>query len=121
MGIFYLGLLLGSLLTPVLGGVLVQGFGWLVTMWFLVIYGGVMVVVLLFGLPGTLKRTLQVQRREQGQDADHSHDATSNSPSSYPHRHAVHQRTYAACSLSVEPFHCGTSGRASQPASTWPQ
>ncbi|KAK3945836.1 major facilitator superfamily domain-containing protein [Diplogelasinospora grovesii] len=57
MGIFYLGPLLGPLFGPIIGGALTQGFGWRSTMWFLSIYGGVMLCMILFGLPETLRRT----------------------------------------------------------------
>ncbi|KAK3904153.1 hypothetical protein C8A05DRAFT_32077 [Staphylotrichum tortipilum] len=59
MGIFYLGPLVGPLCAPIIGGALSQGFGWRATMWFLSIYGGVMILLLIFGLPETLPRPPQ--------------------------------------------------------------
>ncbi|KAK4131122.1 MFS general substrate transporter [Trichocladium antarcticum] len=56
MGIFYLGPLMGPLLSPIIGGALVEAFGWRATMWFLAIYGGVMLLMLLFCLPETLAK-----------------------------------------------------------------
>ncbi|KAK4246762.1 hypothetical protein C7999DRAFT_32821 [Corynascus novoguineensis] len=56
MGIFYLGPLVGPLCSPIIGGSLTEGFGWRATMWFLSIYGGVMLLMLLFCLPETLAR-----------------------------------------------------------------
>ncbi len=56
MGIFYLGPLVGPLCAPIIGGALAQGFGWRATMWFLSIYGGVMIFLLIFGLPETLPK-----------------------------------------------------------------
>ncbi|KAH6631060.1 major facilitator superfamily domain-containing protein [Chaetomium sp. MPI-SDFR-AT-0129] len=56
MGIFYLGPLVGPLCAPIIGGALAQGFGWRATMWFLAIFGGVMLLMLLFCLPETLPR-----------------------------------------------------------------
>ncbi|AEO55914.1 hypothetical protein MYCTH_101107 [Thermothelomyces thermophilus ATCC 42464] len=56
MGIFYLGPLVGPLCAPIIGGALTQGFGWRATMWFLSIYGGVMLLMLLFCLPETLAK-----------------------------------------------------------------
>jgi MFS family permease len=56
MGIFYLGPLVGPLCAPIIGGALAQGFGWRSTMWFLSIYGAVMLLMLLFCLPETLAR-----------------------------------------------------------------
>jgi len=57
MGFFYLGPLIGPLLSPIIGGSLAQGFGWRATMWFLAIFGGVMLLLLLFCLPETLTRS----------------------------------------------------------------
>lgn len=54
MGFFYLGPLMGPLLAPFIGGALSQGLGWRSTMWLLVIYGGVMLIALIFALPETL-------------------------------------------------------------------
>ncbi|KAK3370297.1 major facilitator superfamily domain-containing protein [Podospora didyma] len=56
MGIFYLGPLTGPLFAPIIGGALSQAFGWRSTMWFLAIYGGVMLLFLFFGLPETLPK-----------------------------------------------------------------
>ncbi|KAL2258185.1 hypothetical protein VTK26DRAFT_8614 [Humicola hyalothermophila] len=56
MGIFYLGPLMGPLLSPIIGGALVEGFDWRATMWFLSIFGGVMLVMILFCLPETLAK-----------------------------------------------------------------
>ncbi|KAH6845004.1 major facilitator superfamily domain-containing protein [Chaetomium sp. MPI-CAGE-AT-0009] len=56
MGIFYLGPLVGPLCAPIIGGALTQGFGWRATMWFLSIYGVIMLLMLLFCLPETLAR-----------------------------------------------------------------
>jgi multidrug resistance protein len=55
MGIFYLGPLCGPLLAPIIGGLLAQGFNWRATQWFTVIYGGIMIVFIVFALPETLK------------------------------------------------------------------
>ncbi len=56
MGIFYLGPLVGPLCAPIVGGALAQGFGWRATMWFLSIYGGIMILLLIFCLPETLAK-----------------------------------------------------------------
>jgi len=56
MGIFYLGPLIGPLFAPIIGGALAQGFGWRSTMWFLVIYGGLIIIMIVFCLPETLAR-----------------------------------------------------------------
>ncbi|WQF88728.1 Putative major facilitator superfamily, MFS transporter superfamily [Colletotrichum destructivum] len=56
MSIFYLGPLTGPLLAPIIGGALSQRFGWQSTMWALAIYGGLVLVMILFCLPETLAR-----------------------------------------------------------------
>ena len=55
MGIFYLGPLMGPLLAPIIGGVLGETLGWRSTMWFLAIFGAVLVLFLFLALPETLK------------------------------------------------------------------
>lgn len=51
MGIFYLGPLMGPLLAPIIGGALAERLGWRSTLWFLAIYGGVLLIFLFFALP----------------------------------------------------------------------
>ena len=51
MGIFYLGPLCGPLFAPILGGALADRFGWRSTQWFLVIFGGAILVFLFLALP----------------------------------------------------------------------
>ena len=51
MGIFYLGPLMGPLFAPIIGGALAQRFGWRSTLWFLAIYGSVLLIFLFFCLP----------------------------------------------------------------------
>ncbi|WEW60428.1 hypothetical protein PRK78_005914 [Emydomyces testavorans] len=60
MGIFYLGPLCGPLLAPIIGGALSQVWDWRSTQWFLAVYGGVVFLLLLFGLPETLVRQKRV-------------------------------------------------------------
>ena len=55
MGIFYMGPLMGPLLAPIIGGALAQKWGWRSTLWFLAIFGGVVLIFLFFALPETLK------------------------------------------------------------------
>ena len=55
MGIFYLGPLCGPLLAPIIGGALAQGLGWRSSMWFQVIYGAIIWLLVVFFLPETLK------------------------------------------------------------------
>ncbi|KAI0199065.1 major facilitator superfamily domain-containing protein [Astrocystis sublimbata] len=56
MGIFYLGPLCGPGIAPIIGGALTQAFGWRSTLWFLVIFAGVLFLLILFCLPETLGR-----------------------------------------------------------------
>lgn len=55
MSIFYLGPLCGPLLAPIIGGALAQKWGWRATQWFLALYGGVILLFLVFAFPETLK------------------------------------------------------------------
>ncbi|KAL4938128.1 hypothetical protein BDV06DRAFT_215333 [Aspergillus oleicola] len=57
MGIFYLGPLCGPLIAPIVGGALAQRWEWRSTMWFFSAYGGVVVALIVLGLPETLKST----------------------------------------------------------------
>lgn len=59
MGIFYLGPLCGPLIAPIVGGALAQRWHWRSTMWFFSAYGGVVVILILLGLPETLSRANQ--------------------------------------------------------------
>ncbi|KAI1500805.1 major facilitator superfamily transporter multidrug resistance [Biscogniauxia marginata] len=61
MGIFYLGPLMGPLLAPIIAGALTETFGWRSTMWFLSVYGALVFVLVLFGVPETLARQKQQQ------------------------------------------------------------
>lgn len=54
MGYFYIGPLCGPLFAPIIGGALAERWGWRSTMWFMVIFGGIVWVLILFGLPETL-------------------------------------------------------------------
>ncbi|RDW56957.1 MFS antiporter QDR3 [Coleophoma crateriformis] len=54
MGIFYVGPLCGPGISPIIGGALTQGLGWRSTLWFLTIFGGVMLILIIFCLPETL-------------------------------------------------------------------
>jgi MFS family permease len=56
ISIFYLGPLAGPLFLPLVGGALTQKFGWRSTMWFLVAYGGLVLLLILLALPETLPK-----------------------------------------------------------------
>lgn len=65
MSIFYLGPLLGPLIAPILGGVLTQHWGWRATMWFLAIYGVIIIIMLFFLLPETLARKAETAMTQE--------------------------------------------------------
>ncbi|KAL8794142.1 MAG: hypothetical protein Q9195_003327 [Heterodermia aff. obscurata] len=69
MGIFYLGPLMGPLLAPILGGILGEKLGWRSTQWALVIYGGILLIVLFFAQPETLKITRPLLEEPPGEMA----------------------------------------------------
>ncbi|KAF5101944.1 hypothetical protein D0Z00_000599 [Geotrichum galactomycetum] len=52
---FYLGPLVGPLVGPLAGGAIVERWGWKGTQWFMVIIGAVILMLLLFLLPETLR------------------------------------------------------------------
>ena len=72
MGIYYLGPLCGPLLSPIIGGALNEAWGWRSTQWFSVIYGGVIWLAILFGLPETLKARKSVIREAGGEAVQQS-------------------------------------------------
>src|SRR5579859_902097 len=55
LGIFGTGPLAGPSLGPIIGGALAQTLGWRAIFWFMAIFGGVFIVLLLFFLPETLR------------------------------------------------------------------
>jgi multidrug resistance protein len=55
MSIFYLGTLCGPVIAPIIGGALALRWDWRAPLWFLVIFGGVTFILVLFTLPETLK------------------------------------------------------------------
>ncbi|KAH6986023.1 major facilitator superfamily domain-containing protein [Ilyonectria sp. MPI-CAGE-AT-0026] len=84
MSIFYLGPLLGPLIAPIIGGVVTQELGWQATMWFLAIYGLIVLLMILFFLPETLARrkpeepssTAQTQELQQMRTMDSAKEKT---------------------------------------------
>lgn len=54
MGYFYIGPLCGPLFAPIVGGALAQRWGWRSTMWFMVVFGGLIFAFIIFALPETL-------------------------------------------------------------------
>ena len=75
MGIFYLGPLCGPLFAPVIGGALTEWLGWRSTQWFSVIYGGVMLLAIVFCLPETHKTSSIIAASNQ-----EAFDATGEDP-----------------------------------------
>ncbi len=73
MGIYYLGNLgVGLVLGPLLGGVLTESWGWRATQWFLAIYGGVVLVLVIFSLPETSPRQTVITVRLDKQEISRS-------------------------------------------------
>ncbi|OTA81396.1 hypothetical protein M434DRAFT_37543 [Hypoxylon sp. CO27-5] len=56
MGVFYIGPLYGPGIAPIIRGALTQGLGWRSTLRFLIIFGGVLLVMIFFCLPETLAK-----------------------------------------------------------------
>lgn len=56
MGWYYLGPLMGPFLSPILGGVVAQVWGWRATQWVMVIASGIADMLVLFLLPETLRK-----------------------------------------------------------------
>ncbi|KAL9128178.1 MAG: hypothetical protein Q9175_007582, partial [Cornicularia normoerica] len=66
IGIYYLGNLgVGLILGPLLGGILTEAWGWRATQWFLAIYGGVVLILIIFSLPETSPRQTVITVRLQ--------------------------------------------------------
>ena len=59
MGLFFLGPMAGPLVSPILGGILTEKFGWRSTQWATVIYGGIVWLSIVFFLPETSQRRLK--------------------------------------------------------------
>jgi multidrug resistance protein len=120
MGVFYLGPLCGPLLAPIIGGGLTQSLGWRATQWFLVIYGGLIIVLLVFTLPETLKKrrnfiqeanqethaSLQTEVEEIGvaegeKNANIGPDITASGTSSTPNPSLYHSTTRQSFKLQM--------------------
>ncbi|KAF8537264.1 putative MFS multidrug resistance transporter [Trichophaea hybrida] len=57
MGIFYLGPLMGPLIAPIIGGALSgSSFGWRSILWFLAVFGALIVAFVMFCLPETFRK-----------------------------------------------------------------
>ncbi|QWU89245.1 hypothetical protein CA3LBN_003568 [Candidozyma haemuli] len=69
LGLFYLGNLVSIFLAPVIGGAVSEAWGWRATMWVMVIACGLILVLVVFLLPETLRKddnmTLVMQRLQE--------------------------------------------------------
>ncbi|KAI8952142.1 major facilitator superfamily transporter [Xylaria longipes] len=65
MGIFFLGPLCGPGIAPIIGGALTQGFGWQSTQWFLSVFGALLLLLVLFFLPETVKAKPTIPKEEK--------------------------------------------------------
>lgn len=94
MGMFYVGPNMGPLLGPIVGGALDQKWGWRSTQWFLVIYGAVVLVSIVFGLPETLKSCIS-----SAIEAEKHIPEGERPPSTANSRQVVHPKTTSAVSI----------------------
>ena len=58
MSVYYVGLLLGPALGPVIGGALVQRWSWRATQWFQMAYGALILILISFALPETTQKAI---------------------------------------------------------------
>lgn len=58
MSVYYVGLLLGPALGPVIGGALVQRWSWRATQWFQMAYGALILILISFALPDTTQKAI---------------------------------------------------------------
>ncbi|KAL9613228.1 MAG: hypothetical protein Q9167_002244 [Letrouitia subvulpina] len=76
MGLFYLGPLCGPMLGPIIGAALAEKWSWRSIQWCLTMYGGVLLIFLIFALPETLKAA----RPPSGDNSDQKTRHPSSSP-----------------------------------------
>ena len=96
MSIFYLGPLCGPLIAPIVGGALAEHWNWRATMWFLVIYGGVTVALVLLGLPETL-----VQRKPPLVEVVQTEEPIQRQPSRVSSKKVAQRTTTVLANLKV--------------------
>ena len=70
IGIFYLGPLCGPLLAPIVGGALADRWGWRSTLWFVVMFGAILLPFIFFALPETLPRDIPEADAQAKVEAD---------------------------------------------------
>lgn len=93
MGLFYLGPLCGPLFAPIIGGALAQGLGWRSTQWFLVIYGGITLLLIIFALPETLRSRRAVLQPAEPLPASSERNTTHSELTRISTRASVQQKT----------------------------
>lgn len=85
LGLFYLGPLVGPFLSPIIGGLVAEKWGWRATMWVMVIVCGLNVLTILFLLPETLLKDVDLAALKKhivtnvmDQESTHEKDFESN-------------------------------------------
>lgn len=133
LGLFYLGNLLSIFLAPVLGGAVTEAWGWRATMWVMVIACGLVLVLVVFLLPETLRKadnmTLVMKQLQQVLEK-HSDGDNENvgAPlgAALTRERSIHLMTGADVSLAPERYasnnrsvHSGKSGLFENSEASW--
>jgi multidrug resistance protein len=77
MGIFFLGPMLGPLISPILGGAVSIKWGWRSTQWVMVIYGFLVFILVLFLLPETSNIQIRQKNTNEKEASDKSENRKS--------------------------------------------
>lgn len=109
LGLFYLGNLLAIFLSPVIGGAVSEAWGWRATMWVMVIVCGVVLFLIMFCLPETLRKqdsmALVMQRLQEISDEKDNGSVVSVTAGSMLSRvRSVHLMSGAEMSLPPERY-----------------
>lgn len=70
MSVYYVGILLGPALGPILGGLLTQRWDWRATQWFQMTYGGLILLLVLFLLPETFSPRQRARSKSSSNATD---------------------------------------------------
>ncbi|KAF3988260.1 hypothetical protein FT663_03466 [Candidozyma haemuli var. vulneris] len=118
LGLFYLGNLLSIFLAPVIGGAVSEAWGWRATMWVMVITCGVILVLVVFLLPETLRKedsmTLVMQRLQQQLEDEKDEKDETQIGSVLSRERSVHSMTGAEGSIPPERYLTNNSGRSAK-------